>query len=126
MSTTERDAALAAEIEGAMDERLTDAERAELGPDYEAACIRYEQCVEACNEAEAEVEAQGERVVARLLRERDAARAGEGRLRAALRRFAEVFHEGRECGICGCAWDDDGRKHFDGCAAGNALTEADR
>lgn len=64
--------------------------------------------------------------MARLLRGLRCARAGEGRLRAALRRFAEVFHEGRECGICGCAWDDDGRKHFDGCAVGAALAEADR
>lgn len=58
--------------------------------------------------------------------QRDAATADAGRLRAALRKFAEVFHEGDVCGVCGGAWDDDGRKHFDGCAAGAALTEADR
>ena len=61
-------------------------------------------------------------VEARRLR----AEAEAGRLRAALRRFAEVFHEGDVCGVCGGAWDDDGRKHFDGCAVGAALTEADR
>lgn len=52
--------------------------------------------------------------------------ADAGRLRAALRKCAEVFHEGDVCGVCGGAWDDDGRKHFDGCAVGAALTEADR
>jgi hypothetical protein len=61
-------------------------------------------------------------VEARRLR----AEAEAGRLRAALRRFAEVFHEGDVCGVCGGAWDDDGRKHFDGCAVGVALTEADQ
>lgn len=64
--------------------------------------------------------------VARLLRDRRAAMADAGRLRAALRKFAEVFHEGDVCGVCVGAWDDDGRKHFDGCAVGAALTEADR
>lgn len=54
------------------------------------------------------------------------AMADAGRLRAALRKFAEVFHEGDVCGVCGGAWDDDGRKHFDGCAVGAALAEADR
>lgn len=58
--------------------------------------------------------------------QRDAATADAGRLRAALRRFADVFHECDVCGVCGGAWDDDGRKHFDGCAVGAALTEADR
>lgn len=71
-------------------------------------------------------EAEGERVVVHLLRERDEARAGEGRLRAALRRFAEVFHEGTECGICGDAWGAQGYEHSEGCAVGDALTEADR
>ena len=65
-------------------------------------------------------------MVVHLLRERDEARAVEGRLRAALRRFAEVFHEGTECGVCGDAWGAQGYEHSEGCAVGAALTEADR
>ena len=109
-----------------MSEILTDEDRAEIGAEYEAAMERHARCIEASDLAARAVDLEGERVVARLLRERRETVADASRLRAALRRFAEVFHEGDVCGVCGGAWDDDGRKHFDGCAVGTALTEAAR
>ena len=109
-----------------MSEILSDEDFAEIGAEYEEALKRHQRCVEASDLAARAVDLAGERVVARLLRDRRAAVADAGRLRAALRKFAEVFHEGDVCGVCGGAWDDDGCKHFDGCAVGAALTEADQ
>ena len=90
-----------------MSEILSEEDFAEIGAEYEEALKRHQRCVEASDLAARGVDLAGERVVARLLRDR----------RAAM---------GDVCGVCVGAWDDDGRKHFDGCAVGAALTEADQ
>lgn len=100
-----------------MSEILSEEDFAEIGAEYEEALKRHQRCVEASDLAARGVDLAGDR---------RAAMADAGRLRAALRKFAEVFHEGDVCGVCVGAWDDDGRKHFDGCAVGAALTEADQ
>ena len=109
-----------------MSEILSEEDFAEIGAEYEEALARHRRCVEVCDLAARAAELAGELMLVRLLRDRHTATADAGRLRAALRKFAEVFHEGDVCGVCGGAWDDDGRRHFDGCAVGAALTEADR
>lgn len=63
--------------------------------------------------------------MARLMRERDEARADVARLRATVRRLAGLLCDGDVCAVCG-AWVGDGREHAAGCAVGDALTEAGR